>query len=309
MSEPTSEVDVVVDVVVVGSVGLDTVETPFERRSEVLGGAASYACAAASRFASTGLVGVVGEDFPDAAEGCLQGFGIDLRGLERRAGRTFRWSGVYEDDCVNRRTLRTELGVFESFDPVLPSAYRSPKCLLLGNIGPELQLRVLEQVGDVPFVALDTMDLWIRIAADALREVIGRVTFLTVNDAEARLLTERHNLLDCAERLLAMGPRHVVIKKGEHGALLFGAEGVRIIPAYPVRRLVDPTGAGDVFAGAALGFLAGADAVGWDSLTEALVHGSVTASFGVEAFGLEGLVPLTRAVIAERLGALRTMAA
>ncbi len=296
------------DIVVVGSVGLDTVETPFDRRGDVLGGAASYACAAASRFACTGLVGVVGEDFPAAADGCLRGFGIDLRGLERRAGRTFRWSGVYEDDCVNRRTLRTELGVFESFNPVLPSAYRSPKCLLLGNIGPELQLRVLEQVRDVPFVALDTMDLWIRTAADALHEVVGRVTLLTVNDAEARFLTGRHNLLDCADKLLAMGPRFVVIKKGEHGSLLFGAEGVRIIPAYPVRGLVDPTGAGDVFAGAALGFLAGGGCMGWDKLAEALLHGSVAASFAVEAFGLEGLAPLDRAAIDGRLRALRAMA-
>lgn len=295
------------ELVVVGSVGIDAIATPIEARTEVLGGAASHACAAASFFARTGMVGVVGTDFPDREEARLRAFGIDLAGLQRMPGATFRWSGVYEDDFVNRRTLSTELGVFADFRPELPQRYRAVRHLLLGNIGPELQLRVLEQATRAEFVVVDTMDLWIRIARDALLQVVRRATLLTLNDGEARMLTGRHNLRDCANALFALGPKFVVIKKGEHGALLFSQDGIVILPAYPVRAVVDPTGAGDTFAGACMGYLASRDAVGLDDIVAGLRYGAVVASFGVEAFGLDALGSLTMARIEERAAELRAM--
>jgi sugar/nucleoside kinase (ribokinase family) len=296
-----------VDLVIVGSVGIDAIATPLETRADVLGGAGSYACAAASFFARTGMVGVVGSDFPAKEHARLKAFGIDLEGLQRVPGATFRWSGVYEDDFVNRRTLSTELGVFAEFRPDLPARYRAARHLLLGNIGPELQLRVLDQAERAEFVAVDTMDLWIRIAQDALREVIRRVKLLTLNDCEARMLTGAHNLRDCAETLLAMGPQYVVIKKGEHGALLFSKDGIVILPAYPVRQVIDPTGAGDTFAGACMGYLASRGAVGVEDIVRGLRYGGVVASFGVEAFGLDALETLTLARIEARLAELRAM--
>lgn len=296
-----------VELVIVGSVGIDAIATPLEARTEVLGGAASHACAAASFFATTGMVGVVGSDFPAKEEARLRAFGIDLEGLQHVPGATFRWSGVYEADFVNRRTLSTELGVFADFSPVLPARYRTAKHILLGNIGPELQLRVLDQAERAEFVAVDTMDLWIRIAQDALRAVIRRVTLLTLNDGEARLLTGAHNLRDCAQTLLAMGPRYVVIKKGEHGSLLFSKDGIVILPAYPVRQVIDPTGAGDAFAGACMGYLASRGAVALEDIVRGLLYGSVVASFGVEAFGLDALDSLTRPAIEARAAELRAM--
>lgn len=295
------------DLVVVGSVGIDTIATPMERREGVLGGAGTYATAAASFFAKTGLVGVVGQDFGAGHEARLQSFDIDLQGLQRVPGQTFRWSGVYEDDFVNRRTLSTELGVFANFRPELPDRYRSVRHLLLGNIGPELQLLVLDQAKAAEFIVVDTMDLWINIARDALVEVIRRATLLTLNDAEARMLTGRYHLRDCAEALLGMGPKHIVIKKGEHGALLFSGPDIVILPAYPVRSVVDPTGAGDTFAGACMGYLASRGASDTESLVRGLHYGSVVASFGVEAFGLDALERLDTSRIETRSAELRRM--
>ncbi len=296
-----------VQLVVVGSVGIDAIATPLESRTEVLGGAATHACAAASFFARTGIVGVVGSDFSGANDRVFSSFGIDLAGLQRAPGPTFRWSGVYEEDFVNRRTLSTELGVFADFRPELPEAYRAVRHLLLGNIGPELQLRVLNQALGAEFVAVDTMDLWIRIAQDALREVIRRATMLTLNDGEARLLTGRHNLRDCAADLLALGPRHVIIKKGEHGALLFTGDDIVILAAYPVREVVDPTGAGDTFAGACMGYLAAQGSVDREAIIRGLRYGSVVASFGVQAFGVESLTRLDLPGIEARVAELRAM--
>jgi len=296
-----------VDVVVVGSIGIDTVETRHEKRTEVLGGSVSYACMAAALFARTGMVGVVGEDFPDRYTSIYAAAGIDLAGLERAPGRTFRWSGVYDANMISRRTLSTELNVFADFAPTLPPAYRRAPYLLLGNIAPALQAGVLDQLEAPQFVVADTMDLWINTAAEALGGVIGRVDMLMLNDEEARLLTGAYNLRDCAARLLAMGPRYIVIKKGEHGAMLISAEGIFLVPAYPVDAVIDPTGAGDAFAGAFMGSLAAADATGEAAVRRALLDGAVTASFGVEGFSLDTLQGLCRATVEARREELEGM--
>jgi len=293
--------------IVVGSIGLDTVETRTDKREEVVGGSVSYACAAASYFTRTGMVGVVGTDFPEAALEQYRAFGVDLAGLETAAGKTFRWGGVYAEDMINRTTRFTELNVFADFHPVLPAAYRDVPFVMLGNISPELQLEVLAQVQGARFVVADTMDLWINIADQALAEVIGKVDMLLLNDAEARLLTNAHNIQHCAKWILDRGPRYVVIKKGEHGAMLFSKDGIAIIPAYPVEAVIDPTGAGDSFAGGFLGYLASQGSVDDAKVREALLYGSVVASFGVEAFSLEGFVNLTPIAIEERATRLREM--
>ena len=296
-----------VQLVVVGSIGIDTIETPFERREEILGGSVSYACAAASFYTPVGMVGVAGDDFPDDFVAVYESFGIDLAGLQRAAGRTFRWSGVYEDDMVNRRTLLTELNVFESFSPELPDSYRDAPFFLLGNISPELQLHVLAQAGKPRFVVADTMDLWINIAREPLDEVISRVDMLALNDAEARLLTGEHNLRKCADIILGQGPSHVVIKKGEHGAMLVSQSGIALFPAYPVGETRDPTGAGDAFAGGFMGALARGGAVDDKAVREALQHGTTVASFGVEDFSLDRLQALSPELIEARLTELKAM--
>ncbi len=294
---------------IVGSIGIDNIETPAEKRTDLLGGSVTYACAAASFFSPVGAVGVVGSDFPGAFLERYRRFGLDLSGLQTKPGATFRWSGVYEADFINRRTLDTQLGVFADFSPALPETFRDAPFVLLGNIVPALQLSLLDQVRGQPFVVVDTMDLWIRIARPDLEKVIRRANLLTLNDSEARLLTGRHNLLECAQAIRAMGPQYVVIKKGEHGAMLCSDQGIALIPAFPVDQVVDPTGAGDCFAGAFMGFLARTRAARIDEplLRRALLHGSVVASFGVEAFSTERLEKLTLAEIDARVAALRAM--
>jgi len=295
------------DLVVVGSIGLDTIETKYERQEDILGGSVSYACAAASFFAPTGMVGVAGTDFPDEYMDCYRHFGIDLDGLTLSEGETFRWSGVYEDDMINRRTLSTCLNVFADFMPELPEHYQNAPFLLLGNISPDLQLHVLSQVKSPKFVIADTMDLWINIADDSLQNVIRNVNMLTLNDGEARLLTQEQNLKGCARQILEMGPDYVVIKKGEHGALLATRNGFYIIPAYPVDDVVDPTGAGDSFAGGFMGYLSQQKSINDETVCEALLRGSVVASFGVEAFSLNRLAVLKKEEIEKRLAELKTM--
>ena len=297
-----------ITLVVVGSIGIDDIATPLETRKDLLGGSVSYACAAASFFTRAGMVGVVGDDFSQSYLQTYEKLGIDLGGLQQVPGRTFRWSGVYHDDMINRDTLSTELNVFESFSPELPGTYRSAPFLLLGNIQPELQLRVLEQCGNPAFVVADTMDLWINIARDALLDVISRVHMLTLNDSEARLLTGEHNLRKAAREIMGLGPGHVVIKKGEHGAMLVSRDDeLYLVPAYPVDEVVDPTGAGDAFAGAFLGALARAGDTTAPGIRPALVYGSVVASFSVEAFSLDRLAALTLEQIDERVGTLGRM--
>jgi len=284
------------------------VETPAERREEILGGSVSYACSAASYFAPTGMVGVVGDDFPDEHTDAYRSFGIDIAGLERVPGKTFRWSGVYDADMINRKTLSTELNVFADFSPELPEPYRNAPFLLLGNISPGLQLHVLSQAAAPEFVVADTMDLWINTARDDLMDVISKVTMLTLNDSEARLLTGMYNLRACAERMLEWGPQYVVVKKGEHGAMLFSANEIFILPAYPVDEVRDPTGAGDSFAGGFMGALAaGAGKPDMQAVKKALLTGSVVASFGVEQFSLDRMKTLTSEQIAARLAELTAM--
>lgn len=296
-----------VQIAIVGSVGIDTIETPSERRPDILGGSASYACAAASFFNRTGMVGVVGTDFPQRYHDLYEEFGIDTAGLQVKEGKTFRWSGVYEQNMDNRRTISTDLNVFADFQPHVPEQYLDAPFLFLGNISPALQLHVLDQMRKPRFVMVDTMDLWIEIAHDALLEVIRRVDLLTVNEFEARHLTGERNLLRAAHKLLDMGPEYVIIKKGEHGSMMFAGGHIFILPAYPLESVVDPTGAGDTFAGGFIGSLSTAESISPASIRAAMVHGSVTASFGVEAFSLERLAELTIAQIHERSAHLRSM--
>lgn len=286
--------------VIVGSIGIDHIETPTEKRPNLLGGSVSYACAAASFTHSPGMVGVVGDDFPEAFLDLYREFDVDLQGLQRAEGRTFSWTGVYEENMDNRETLETVLGVFETFEPTLPESYRSAPFVFLGNMHPGLQLHVLDQITEPKFVLADTMDLWINITREELLQVIGRVDMLTLNESEARLLTDSLNLSDAAAKLLEMGPDHVLIKKGENGSMLFGKEGTYIQPAMPLAEVTDPTGAGDSFAGALMGYLTEQDDCCHAAIRRAMVHGSVVASFGVEAFSLDGLKGLTREQIDQR---------
>ncbi|MCK5850591.1 MAG: bifunctional hydroxymethylpyrimidine kinase/phosphomethylpyrimidine kinase [Kiritimatiellae bacterium] len=293
--------------VVVGSIGIDTIETPFDRKEDLLGGSVSYACAAASLYGGVGMVGVVGDDFPQEYTAFYERQGIDLQGMQRVSGKTFRWSGVYDDDMINRRTLSTELNVFETFSPDLPESYRAAQFLLLGNISPELQAHVFSQAENPRFVVVDTMDLWINIARDELVNVISKADMLTLNDSEARLLTGEYNLRKCATAMLDMGPQYVVIKKGEHGAMLISKEGIFLVPAFPVDQVRDPTGAGDSFAGGFMGALARNGNTDESSVRHALLHGSVVASFGVEAFSLDAFADLTPDNIDKRLTELKRM--
>jgi sugar/nucleoside kinase (ribokinase family) len=293
--------------VIVGSIGIDTIETPREKRIEILGGSVSYACAAASFFVKTGMVGVVGTDFPTEHRTLWEGMGIDLAGLQTSEGKTFRWSGVYEANMDNRRTLLTELNVFESFTPELPEAYRTAPYLFLGNIAPELQLHVLEQMRSPKFVLIDTMDLWINIAREKLIEVVGKCDMLTLNESEARLFTGAHSLMAAAEALLAMGPRFVLIKKGASGSMLFSKNGIFLLHAFPLADFKDPTGAGDTFAGGLMGALAESDKTDEKSIRRAMLYGSVTAAFGVEEFSLERLAALDRPQIESRANTLKSM--
>jgi len=289
------------DLVIVGSIGIDTIETPREKRVEILGGSVSYACAAGSFFVQTGMVGVVGTDFPAEHRALWERMGIDLSGLQTEEGKTFRWSGVYEENMDNRETLLTELNVFENFSPELPEAYRDAPYLFLGNIHPALQLHVLEQVHSPKFVLIDTMDLWINIARDELVEVVGKCDMLTLNESEARLFTRSDSLTEAAEILLGMGPRFVLIKKGESGSLLVSREDSFSIPAYKLNDFKDPTGAGDTFAGGLMGALSESGEVSEEAIRRAMVYGSVTAAFGIEEFSLERLATLDRAQIDARV--------
>ncbi len=288
---------------VVGSVALDTVETSHERRAEILGGAACFSCCAASFFARTRLVGVVGTDFPAAHEDFLRSRGIDLLGLERAPGRTFRWAGRYAADFNTRTTLDTQLNVFETFKPKLPPAWTETPFVFLANIDPVLQLGVLAQVKRPRFSACDTMNFWIEGKRADLLRVLERVDMLLLNDEEARQLSGESSLPAAARAISAMGPQAVVIKRGDAGALLFQGGDVFAAPAFPLDKVVDPTGAGDSFAGALLGCLAAAGDTSPASVRSALVAGTVLASFCVEDFSLDRFRVLDEAQIRGRIAA------
>lgn len=287
-------------VVIVGSVALDTVQTPVETHADLLGGSASYASVAASFFAPVKLVGVVGTDFPRKFTTLLRKRGIDLAGLQVAEGKTFRWSGVYEWDYNTRRTLSVALNVFEQFNPTLPANYATAPFVMLGNIHPSLQHRVLDQMRRPKFILCDTMDLWIETAKPDLLKLLKRVDALCLNDSEARQLTGQTSLIKAGRALLRMGPKFAIIKKGEHGALLFSNGDFFSAPAYPLEDIHDPTGAGDCFAGALIGYVARAGRATPAVLRRAIVHGSVVASYDVESFSLQRLERLRPADIARR---------
>jgi len=287
-------------ILVVGSVAYDTVETPLGRAERVLGGSASFFSVAASFFAPVNLVGVVGHDFGDAQLAAFRGRAIDLAGLERMQGKTFHWQGKYSQDLNSRDTICTDLNVFEFFEPKIPAGYRRSDIVFLGNIDPGLQRRVLEQVERPRVVACDTMNFWIKGKPQELRETLAKVQVLLINDQEARELSGEWNLVRAARAIRAMGPRTLVVKKGEHGVLMFTDQGSFAAPALPLEHVVDPTGAGDSFAGGFIGYLASIPDGGDAALRQAVVMGSTLASFCVEAFSLDRLLTLTRPEIDER---------
>jgi sugar/nucleoside kinase (ribokinase family) len=288
---------------VVGSVAFDSVETPAGKRDDVLGGAASFFATAASFFAPVRLVAVVGDDFPDAHAEFLRSRGIDLGGLERARGRTFRWAGRYSNDFNTRTTLDTQLNVFQEFRPKLPPAWADSPYVFLANIDPVLQLGVLDQVKKPRFVACDTMNFWIEGKRPALEALLARVDMLLLNDEEARLLSGLASLPAAARAIRAMGPRAVVVKRGDAGALLFHEGGVFAAPAFPIEVVVDPTGAGDSFAGGFMGWLAHAGDTSPSGIRTALVLGSVLASYSVEDFSLDRFRTLDLHGIRERFAA------
>jgi sugar/nucleoside kinase (ribokinase family) len=287
-------------ILVVGSVAYDTVETPVGRAERVLGGSASFFAVAASYFSPVNLVGVVGRDFGEEQLRAFRGRPIDLAGLERMDGKTFHWQGRYSQDLNSRDTICTDLNVFEFFQPKIPEAYRRSELVFLGNIDPVLQRQVLAQVERPRVVACDTMNFWIKGKPEELRQTLAKVHVLLINDQEARELSGEWNLVKAARAVRAMGPQTLVVKKGEHGVLLFGHESCFAAPALPLETVVDPTGAGDTFAGGFMGYLASAPELHDGVLRQAVVMGSTLASFCVEAFSLERLVTLTRPEIEAR---------
>ncbi len=279
---------------VVGSLGLDTVATPFDRVENALGGSAVYISLAASYFSGPiYLVGVVGEDFPKKYIKLLENHNIDLEGLQIvQGGKTFRWSGKYHYDLNVRDTLLTELNVFEEFNPIIPDKFKKSKFVCLGNIDPTLQIKVLDQMENPQFVVCDTMNYWIEGKMDALSVLLKRVNVLIINDSEARLLAKEANLIKASKKIRDMGPEILIIKKGEHGALLFADDMVFSAPAYPMEMIYDPTGAGDSFAGGFTGYLHKTQDLSHENMKRAVIYGSAMASFCVEKFSTKGLEDL-----------------
>jgi sugar/nucleoside kinase (ribokinase family) len=287
-------------ILVVGSVAYDTVETPFGKAERVLGGSASFFAVAASFFVPVNLVAIVGEDFGDKQLAAFKDRPISLEGLERAKGETFHWQGKYSYDLNARDTICTDLNVFESFRPKIPAAYRKSEYVFLGNIDPALQREVLDQVEKPKVVACDTMNFWISGRLEELKKTLARVDVLLINDSEARELSGEWNIVKAARAIRAMGPKTLVIKKGEHGVLMFTTEGSFAAPAYPLEDVFDPTGAGDTFAGGFMGYLASRGGTGDSAFRRAVIMGSTLASFTVEAFSLDRLLRLTRPEIDER---------
>jgi len=282
-----------VNLLVVGSVALDSVRTPRDAVADELGGSATYSALAAKSLADTGIVAVVGDDFPASSRALLERAGIDLEGLESVPGQTFRWAGEYGEDPNDRTTLDTQLNVFAEFRPKLPPRHRATAPLFLGNIHPGLQREVLDQVQAPRLVACDTMNFWIEGERAELDKVLGRIDLLLVNDEEVKLLSGEINLLHGARAILRMGPKAVVVKKGEHGAMLVTEDGLFVAPALPLEQVVDPTGAGDSFAGGLMGRLTREPRIDDAALRRAIVWGTVSASFCVEQFGVRGLEQMT----------------
>jgi len=289
---------------VIGTVAFDAIETPFGKTDKIIGGAATYAAVSASYFRKNiNLVSVVGEDFPATAIDMLRQRTINTEGLQVKQGeKTFFWSGKYHEDMNSRDTLDTQLNVLSTFDPIIPEAYQDCEYLMLGNLMPSIQMTVLQRLRRRPkLVVMDTMNFWMEVAMNDLLKTISMVDVLTVNDGEARQLTGEYSLVKAARKILKMGPRYLVIKKGEHGALLFHGEHVFFAPALPLEEVFDPTGAGDTFAGGFIGYLSSVDDISFDAMKRGVIYGSAMASFCVEKFGLERVIDLTGSEVDERV--------
>jgi cytidine kinase len=294
-------------VLIVGTTALDSIKTPNAENPRLLGGSASHAAVAASFFSPVKLVGGVGEDFPKKYVELYRRHKIDLEGLQTLPGKTFHWSGEYELNMNNRRTLATELGVIETFSPVLPKSYQAAPFVLLGNIAPALQHRVLDQMKRAKFVVADSMDLWLNIALPDLLKLLPRIDGFVLNDSEAHQLTKEDNVFTALKKIHKLGPKYVIIKKGSHGSILSGPKGIFICPAYPLHKVIDPTGAGDSFVGGMMGFLASAKGSIDANIRRAMVYGSVTASFCCEGFGLNTTTKTRRSDIEKRVKELEKL--
>ncbi|MBI3235670.1 MAG: sugar kinase [Bacteroidetes bacterium] len=295
---------------VVGSVAFDAIETPFGKTDKIVGGAATYISLCSSYFTKdVKLVGVVGEDFPAETIESFKTHGIDVEGLQIKQGeKSFFWSGKYHNDMNSRDTLVTELNVLADFDPIIPENYKNAQYVMLGNLAPKVQQTVLERMGSRPkLVVMDTMNFWMEIALDDLKTTLKMVDVLSINDEEARLLSGEYSLVKAAAKVMAMGPKFLIIKKGEHGALLFHQNEVFYAPALPLEDVFDPTGAGDTFAGGFIGYLAKTDDISFDNMKRAIIYGSAMASFCVEKFGTERLIGLTESEINERVGQFKKL--
>ena len=291
-------------ILVVGTVAFDAIETPFGKTDKIVGGAATYICLSSSFFAKNlKLVSVVGEDFPNEAIQMLKRKSVDTDGLQIKKGeKTFFWSGKYHNDMNTRDTLDTQLNVLENFDPIVPEKHQESEFLMLGNLMPSVQKKVLGQMKKRPkLVVLDTMNFWMDLFMDDLKEALKEVDVLTINDEEARQLSEEYSLVKAAKIILAMGPKYLIIKKGEHGALLFNNEEVFFAPALPIEEVFDPTGAGDSFAGGFIGYLAKTNDISFENMKRAVIYGSVMASFCVEKFGTQKLTEITQKDVSVRV--------
>lgn len=288
----------------IGTVAFDAIETPFGKTEKILGGAATYIGLAASNLIKkSNIVSVVGEDFPEEYIKMLQKHGVNTEGLQVKKGeKTFFWSGKYHNDMNSRDTIDTQLNVLENFDPIIPDSYQDCKYLMLGNLAPSVQKTVIERLNKRPdLIVMDTMNFWMDIAMDELKETLKMVDVLSINDEEARQLSEEYSLVKAAQKIMNMGPKYLIIKKGEHGALLFHKNEVFYAPALPLEDVFDPTGAGDTFAGGFIGFLAQTEDISYENMKRALIYGSALASFAVEKFGTERLVNLRQEEVAKRL--------
>ncbi len=294
-------------VLIVGSTALDSIKTPKAENPRLLGGSASHSAVAASFFAPVRLVGVVGEDFPKQYLELYRRHDINLDGLQVKPGKTFHWAGEYEANMNRRRTLKTELGVFETFSPELPAPHRATPFVLLANIAPALQHHVLDQMRKPKFVAADTMDLWLNIALADLLRLLRRIDLFVLNDSESAQLVQEDNVIAALPKLHKLGPRYVIIKLGSHGSILSGPGGLFLCPAYPLKKVVDPTGAGDSFVGGLMGYLA-AGKGRWDArLRRAMVYGGVVASFCCEGFGLKATAKVQRTDVERRVKELEAL--
>lgn len=294
-------------VLVVGSVALDSVETPFGKADDALGGSGTFFSASASHFTPVQLVGIVGSDYPVDKLKPLAERGVDLAGLEHAPGKSFRWRGRYRHDLNSAETLETHLGVFSNFMPKIPDQFRNAPFVFLGNIDPRLQIDVLQQVKKPKLVACDTMNFWIESRRPELIELLKQVDIVTLNDGEARQLTEQANLVKAARWIMDMGPKHVVIKKGEHGAFLFSGDSIFFAPAFPLEAVFDPTGAGDSFAGGFIGYLARTGDLSEENMRRAVIYGCAMGSFAVEKFSIDRLLEINRDDINARVKDLRKL--